>query len=76
MSIEYLTFEQLRLVIVVYTSSLVPLILIPYLYRNNRIPTWVPYIYAISFIVCALGWELWFNYGFIYGDNVDLRRAP
>ena len=30
----------------------------------------------LSFIVCALGWELWFTYGWINGDNVNLRRAP
>ena len=75
MILEPLTFEQLRLIVVVYTSSLVPLVLIPYLYINNKVPAWVPYIYAIFFIVCALGWELWFNYGLVYGDNVDLRRA-
>ena len=75
MLLEPLTFEQLRLIVVVYTSSLVPLVLIPYLYINNKVPAWVPYIYATFFIVCALGWELWFNYGLVYGDNVDFRRA-
>ena len=36
MILEPLTFEQLRLIVVVYTSSLVPLVLIPYLYINNK----------------------------------------
>ena len=70
-----LTFEQLRLVIVVYTSAIIPLILIPYLTWKNFIPSWIIVIYMISFIACALGWEIWFTYGLFEGDNVDLRRA-
>ena len=58
-----LTFEQLRLVIVVYTSAIIPLILIPYLTWKNLIPSWVIMIYVISFLACALGWEIWFTYG-------------
>jgi len=70
-----LTFEQARLVFIVYVSSLVPLIIITYLYFKKHIPRWVPFVYFIMFIICALGWELWFTYGLINGDNVDLRRA-
>ena len=70
-----LTFEQLRLVIVVYASAIIPLILIPYLTWKNLIPSWVIMIYIISFIACALGWEIWFTYGLFEGDNVNLRRA-
>lgn len=72
---DSLTFEQLRLVIVVYTSSLVPLLFIPYLKWKNKISTSLVIIYLVSFFVCALGWELWFTYGFVNGDNVNLRRA-
>ena len=76
MIFELLTFEQLRLVCVIYTSSIVPLLLIPYLYKRKKISLWVLQIYIILIIICALGWELWFTYGWVAGDNVNLRRAP
>ena len=61
--------------IVVYLSSLVPLILIPYLYFKKKIPAWSLHIYILFFFLCAIGWEVWFNYGLVDGDNVDIRRA-
>ena len=73
--LEHLTFEQLRLVIVVYTSALVPLLLIPILHWRKLIPAWVLPFYVTVFIVCAIGWELWFNYGLVAGDSVNIRRA-
>ena len=72
---DILTFEQLRLVIVVYVSALLPLILIPALHVRKSIPAWVLPFYIAMFVVCALGWELWFNYGLVAGDSVNLRRA-
>ncbi len=68
--------EHVRVVSVVYTSALVPLVLVPWLHRRGRIPEWVLPIYVGSFVACALGWELWFTYGWLAGDAVDLRRAP
>lgn len=73
--IHQLSFEQLRLVVVVYTSALLPLLLIPYLSWRRKIPTWSFKVYIASFIICALGWELWFTYGLWAGDPVDIRRA-
>jgi hypothetical protein len=35
----------------------------------------VPAIYLGSFIVCALGWEIWFTYGLIDGESVVERRS-
>ncbi|MDE0952058.1 MAG: hypothetical protein OSA45_12380 [Halioglobus sp.] len=67
--------EQIRVVIVVYLSALLPLVLIPWLRRRQAIPGWVPTVYVGSFLLCALGWELWFTYGWVAGDAVDLRRA-
>ena len=32
-------------------------------------------IYIISFLACAIGWELWFTYGWVDGIAVDLRRS-
>ena len=72
---DALTFEQARLVVVVYTSALVPIVLVPWLRSRQRIPSWIPVVYAGSFVVCALGWELWFTYGWWAGDPVDVRRA-
>jgi hypothetical protein len=75
MNLENLTFEQMRLVIVVYTSALLPLIVIPLLHRRQLIPAWVLPFYTVVFLVCAIGWELWFNYGLVAGDSVNIRRA-
>jgi len=73
--LDLLSFEQLRLVIVVYLSALMPLILIPILHRQKLIPSWVLRFYGAMFVVCALGWELWFNYGLVAGDSVSVRRV-
>lgn len=70
-----MTFEQMRLVFVVYSSAVLPILLIPYLIRKGSIPGWVPRVYIGSFLACALGWELWFTYGWVAGDPVILRRA-
>jgi hypothetical protein len=42
---------------------------------RSQLPNWVPIIYVGSFIVCALGWEIWFTYGLINGEPVIERRA-
>ena len=67
--------EEIRVVCVVYVSALLPLVLVPYLRHRQVLPAWVPFVYASSFLACALGWELWFTYGWIAGDPVDLRRS-
>ena len=72
---DVLTCEQLHLVIVVYLSALSPLVVIPILHWRERIPHWVLGFYAKVFLLCALGWELWFNYGIWHGDGVIDRRA-
>jgi|TARA_B110000967_G_scaffold108286_1_gene111040 hypothetical protein len=68
-----MSFEELRVIIVVYSSALIPLIYLMYSYK--KLPAWVPSIYISAFITCALGWELWFTYGLVDGDAVDLRRS-
>jgi len=67
--------EQLRVVCVVYVSALAPLLAVPWLHHRRRIPAWVVPVYAGLFLACALGWELWFTYGWVGGDAVDLRRS-
>ena len=68
-----MTLEELRVITIVYVSALAPLII--YFYKKDKIPLWVPSIYLGSFLVCALGWELWFTYGWLDGDAVNIRRS-
>ena len=68
-----MTLEELRVITIVYVSALAPLII--YFYKKDKLPLWVPSIYLGSFLVCALGWELWFTYGWVDGDPVNLRRS-
>jgi hypothetical protein len=68
-----MSLEELRVITIVYVSALAPLII--YFYKKDEIPLWVPSIYLGSFLVCSLGWELWFTYGWIEGDPVNLRRS-
>ena len=68
-----MSFEELRVIIIVYVSAFLPIYL---LIKNSSIlPDWVPGIYFGALIACALGWELWFTYGWIDGDSVDIRRS-
>jgi hypothetical protein len=70
-----MSFEHLRVILVVYASAIGPLLLIPFLLKKKLIPSWVPLVYLVSFIACAIGWELWFTYGWIDGAPVYERRA-
>jgi hypothetical protein len=67
--------EHLRVIIIVYTSALLPLVILPWLRARNRVPGWTTKVYLGAFFLCALGWEIWFTYGLVAGDPVDLRRA-
>lgn len=68
-----MTLEEARVITVVYVSALAPLIF--YLFYKKDLPSWIPKIYLGSFLVCALGWELWFTYGWVDGDSVIVRRS-
>ena len=68
-----MSYEEFRVVLVVYISSVLPIFI--YLKNKSNLPFWVPTIYLSSFIVCAIGWELWFTYGWIDGDSVSIRRS-
>ena len=75
METNYLTFEQVRLIFIVYASSILPLAIIIYLKLNNLISSSIIKYYILIFLICAFGWEIWFTYGIIDGFPVDLRRA-
>tara|TARA_Y200000002_G_scaffold142181_1_gene117400 strand:- start:2648 stop:3244 length:597 start_codon:yes stop_codon:yes gene_type:complete len=68
-----LSLEEARVIVVVYTAVLLPLII--YFFNKSKIPSWVPSFYIIAVIVCALGWEIWFTFGWLDGDPVDIRRS-
>ena len=68
-----MSFEEIRFIFVVYASSILPIIL--FMKYQSQLSNWVPIIYVGSFIVCALGWEIWFTYGLINGESVIERRA-
>jgi hypothetical protein len=68
-----MSFEEIRIICVVYASVIFPLII--YFKYKSILPTWVSVIYLGSFFACAIGWELWFTYGWVDGVSVDLRRT-
>ena len=71
----YMSLDELRIIVVVYISALAPILIMIGLYRKDQLPTSIIKIYLSTFLVCALGWELWFTYGLYAGDPVDLRRS-
>tara|TARA_B110000438_G_C15757922_1_gene625967 strand:+ start:210 stop:842 length:633 start_codon:yes stop_codon:yes gene_type:complete len=71
----YMSLDELRIIIVVYISALAPILIMLGLYRKDQLPRSIIKIYLSTFLVCALGWELWFTYGLYAGDPVDLRRS-
>ena len=70
-----MTFEELRLVVVVYTTAIFPIIILFSMHLKDQLPRSILKIYLSSFLICALGWELWFTYGIYAGDPVDIRRS-
>ena len=46
-----------------------------YFTNKSKLPSWIPSFYIVSLVVCALGWELWFTYGWLDGDAVNIRRS-
>jgi hypothetical protein len=71
-----LTEQQAFVVRNLYLSALVPAATVAVLYLLRRVPGWVMAVYAYSFVICALGWEIWYTYGLVGGLPVDARRAP
>ena len=68
-----MTFEEARVIFIVYFSAFIPLILL--LKNRHKLPSWIPKIYLGSFLICAIGWEIWFTYGLVDGDSVTMRRS-
>lgn len=69
-----LSSAQLSTVMTVYLASVLPTLLIVFLYSIKKLPRWLFVLFLSSFIACALGWEIWLTYGLVDGLDVDSRR--
>jgi hypothetical protein len=69
-----LTPEQLNTVYTVYSSALIPTALVLILFVAGKLPRWLFMLWISSFVICAIGWELWLTYGILDGADVDSRR--
>lgn len=47
--------EHLRVILVVYSSAVLPLLILPLLKRRHTVPARVAKAYLGSFLLCALG---------------------
>ena len=68
-----MSYEEIRVIVIVYFAFLLPLLI--FVLNKSVLPKWVSTLYLIAVIICALGWELWFTFGWIDGDAVDIRFA-
>ena len=68
-----MSFEEIRVVCIVYVSALAPLIYL--IYKRDSLPKSILTLYTCIFLACAFGWELWFTYGWVDGDPVNIRRS-
>jgi len=68
-----MTFEELRLIFIVYSAVFLPIFVI--IKNKETVSSWVIPTYLISLFVCIFGWELWFTYGLVDGLPVDMRRS-
>ena len=59
---------------IVYSAALLPLIILIALSLSKKLPQWIWWVYGITFLICALGWEIWFTYGLVEGQSVNIRR--
>jgi hypothetical protein len=69
-----LTSTQTATVVVVYLSSLLPLVILLTLYLMKKLPVWLLAVYFGGFLACAIGWEIWLTYGLVDGLDVNSRR--
>jgi hypothetical protein len=70
-----LTEQQAFVVRNLYVTALAPLVVMLALYLFRKLPKWVMAVYGYSFVICAVGWEIWYTYGLVGGLPVNERRA-
>jgi hypothetical protein len=61
---------------IVYTSAILPLFILIVLTVSGKNKKWWWKVYLLTFLLCAVGWEIWFTFGIIDGQSVDIRRNP
>ena len=66
---------ETRRVFVVYSAASAPVILSAYLILKNKMERWVLLTLISSFVIAALGWDVWINFGLLNGEEVNLRRS-
>ncbi|MCX5994149.1 MAG: hypothetical protein NT177_08065 [Chloroflexi bacterium] len=71
-----LSGQQILTIAIVYATSILPLIVLIVLYALGKLPRWVAAVYLFSFLVCAVGLEIWFTFGLWGGAPVSERRPP
>ena len=63
------------LIIRLYVAASIPLILATYYILNNKVSYSTSRVLIYSFIIVAIGWEIWLTYGIAGGLPVDERRS-
>ena len=64
-----------RRTIIVYLSAIAPIILSLYLLYKSQMKKWIALTLLSSFLIAAIGWEIWVNFGLVDGDPVNIRRS-
>ena len=64
-----------RRTVIVYLSAMAPIILSLYLIYKKKMKRWISLTLVSSFLIAALGWEIWVNFGLVDGDPVNFRRS-
>ena len=70
-----LDIVEWRRTLVVYLSAMAPIILALYLIFKNQMKKWIAFTLLSSFLIAAIGWEIWVNFGLVDGDPVNIRRS-
>lgn len=60
--------------LIVYTSAILPLLIMLIMAVLGKVPKWVWQTYILSVLLAAFGWEIWFTFGIFDGQSVDIRR--
>ena len=66
-------FEEIRVIFTIYLSALLPILILFFLRKDIR--NWVLKYFFVMLLICIFGWELWFTYGLLGGDEVNFRRS-
>lgn len=70
-----LTNEELWLVVRLYFFAVTPIFLVSYLLFRKKINYNTIVVLALTFFICAFGFEIWLTYGLMDGLPVSLRRS-